>query len=165
MKTLNCIILLLVLVTVSCGNPTDKGGSASQPTTTSLDLGTISLDVPAGWERINDDTLPKVADMTARYMLYTPTGDTVFIWHGNSTWDFSEENEDYTKVRDTFPGFNAFKIRPQKGKDGYVQFFIDSVGTFKPTGKYGLSIHARHLSPAMEDTFWKVVHTIKVRPF
>ncbi len=164
MRALELTILLFVLAALSCVNPV-KRKNQHQQTQTLLNLGTLTLEVPPGWGRIKDDTLPKLLDMTMRYMLYTPEKDTVFIWHGNSAWSFEEDDSTYMKVVDTLGGFKAFRIRPKPGYQGYLQYYIDSVGSFEPTGKYGLSMYVRQHSPGLEETFWQVTRTVNVRPF
>ena len=108
--------------------------------------------------------MPKVADMTVRYQLRTSANDTIHIWQGNSTWGFFEDDFNYTKTKDSLGNLSAWKVRPKEGTEGYFQFYIDSVGTFKPICKYGLSVFVRKPKLPMEDTFWRVVQTIKMRP-
>jgi hypothetical protein len=59
---------------------------------TTLDLGSLTIEVPEIWKIINDDndTLPKVADLTERYRISLPNNKLVFIQHGLGAWDRSK---------------------------------------------------------------------------
>ena len=133
---------------------------------TNQELGTLSINLPPTWHRIPNDSFPQATDMTARYWIRTGTGDTVFLVHGFSAWDLSEDSvESYIRKPDTLFDRTAIRFNSKAGPTNTVGVFVDSIGEEKQVGFYGFTAYARGLKNNSVDSFWNVVRTIKLHSF
>jgi hypothetical protein len=154
---------------VSCQSNQSNISVASEDTTMKYshqDLGTLSIDLPLSWQRIPSNSLPQAADMTARYWIRTGTGDTMFLVHGFSAWDLSEDDSNnYNRKQDTLFVRKAMMFNSKAGTTNFIGVFVDSVGKVKTVGYYGFTGYVKGLEGASIDSFWNVVRTIRLHPF
>ena len=149
---------------VQANNSVPSEGNVQEHTI--QELGTLSINLPAKWHRIPNDSLPQTPDMTARYWIRTGTGDTVFLVHGFSAWDLSEDSSrNYTRDLDTMFGRKAIRFSSKPGINNTIGIYVDSVGEEKQVGYYGFTAYAKGLQDASVDSFWKIVRTITLHTF